>query len=65
MNKNHSDLRNFRSGAWDLRRIERRKDQMTIEFPDRRRNDRRNTGGDHEFSPAGNLLWVDQNDRDE
>ena len=66
MMNNHSDLRTFRRGAWDLRRIERRKEQMTIEFPDRRKDDRRTADKEEEsFSPAGMLMWVDQSELDE
>lgn len=65
MNK-QTDLRTFRRGAWDLRRLERRKEQMTIEFPDRRKNDRRTADKEEdEYSAAGMLMWVDNSELDE
>lgn len=64
MNK-HSDLRSFRRGAWDLRRIERRKEQVTIEFPDRRKDDRRTSDKEEDYSAAGMLMWVDNSELDE
>lgn len=59
-----SDLRKFRGGNWDLRKLDRRKEQMTIEFPDRRKQDRRNAGQEEDFSGAG-LQWVDPSSLDE
>ncbi|MEO7427245.1 MAG: hypothetical protein ABI036_18800 [Fibrobacteria bacterium] len=37
----HTDLRNFKGGSWDLRKSDRRKWLQSIGFPDRRTNDRR------------------------
>lgn len=65
MMNRQTDLRSFRGGAWDLRRIERRKEQQTIEFPDRRKNDRRLSDKEQDFAAAGKLLWVDPSDLDE
>lgn len=61
MNK-QSDLRSFRGGAWDLRKVDRRKEQLTIEFPDRRKNDRRNVDQAEDFTAAGMLQWVEPSD---
>lgn len=36
-----SASRRFSGGSWDLRKDERRKAQEPIEFPDRRKNERR------------------------
>jgi len=54
-----TDSRTFRGGSWDLRRIDRRKEQLTIEFPDRRKNDRRMADKPEDFSVGGLLEWVD------
>jgi hypothetical protein len=60
-----TDARKFRGGAWDLRRIDRRRDQVTIAFPDRRKHDRRMADQGEDFSGDGMLQWVDPSDRDE
>ncbi len=33
--------RNFKGGSWDMRKVDRRREQLTIAFPDRRMSDRR------------------------
>jgi hypothetical protein len=65
MMNNHTDLRRFRGGAWDLRKVERRKEQAPLAFPDRRNNDRRNTGKAEDLASVGGLLWVDPSQLDE
>lgn len=64
MMDNHPDLRNFRAGNWDLRRTDRRKEQLTIEFQDRRKLDRRLADQDS-VSADGDLLWVDSSEWDD
>lgn len=59
------DNRNFRGGAWDLRKIDRRRNQLAYAFPDRRKKDRRMTDQAEDFSVDGMLQWVDPSDRDE
>lgn len=54
-----TDTRIFRRGAWDLRRLDRRKEQLTIEFPERRKNDRRMADLAENVSGGGMLQWVD------
>jgi hypothetical protein len=54
-------FRNFKAGSWDLRKRERRQRQDMIEFPDRRRSERR--GADLEFDRE--LTWVDKPGSDE
>jgi hypothetical protein len=64
MTDNHPDLRDFRGGNWDLRKTDRRKEQLTIEFPDRRKLDRRLA--DQDAGPADDgLLWVDASGLDD
>ena len=41
MFREHSSLRNFKGGSWDLRKDDRRKAHSSIAFPDRRAGDRR------------------------
>ncbi len=36
--------RQFSGGSWDLRKDERRKSQASIDFPDRRKGERRTFG---------------------
>jgi hypothetical protein len=36
--------RQFSGGSWDLRKTERRKSQASIDFPDRRKGERRTFG---------------------
>ena len=60
-----SDIRNFRGGSWDLRKLDRRKHQLALEFPDRRKHDRRLADQGEDFSGDGQLQWVDPSDRDE
>ena len=59
MMNQQTDTRSFRGGAWDLRKLERRKEQLTIEFPERRKNDRRMVGSAEHGSVGGILEWVD------
>lgn len=59
MMNQQSDTRKFRGGAWDLRRLDRRKEQLTIEFPERRKNDRRMAGQSEVGSGGDTLEWVD------
>jgi len=54
-------LRNFKAGSWDLRKRERRQSQVTIEFPDRRSNERR--AADVKFDQ--DLTWVSKPGLDE
>jgi hypothetical protein len=66
MNRFTNDLRSFRGGAWDLRKVERRQEQMTITFPDRRKAERRAVTPDApDFTAAESVLWVEPADRDE
>ena len=65
MTNQPSDIRKFRGGSWDLRKIERRRNQVAYEFPDRRKNDRRLADQGDDFSAEGMLQWVDPSDRDE
>lgn len=65
MMNQQTDNRSFRGGSWDLRKLDRRKDQLTIEFPDRRKNDRRLADQAEEFSGDGLLQWVDPTGRNE
>jgi hypothetical protein len=50
-------LRNFKGGSWDLRKEDRRRIQLEISFPDRRRNDRR-SNAPAPASEDGDLTWV-------
>lgn len=45
----HKPRRTFRSGAWDLRRDDRRKVQAPISFSDRRSGERRSFYNDTEL----------------
>lgn len=64
MTNHHPDLRSFRGGNWDLRKVERRKEQLTIEFPDRRKLDRRHAD-QGSASADDSLLWVDSSGLDD
>lgn len=50
-------LRNFKGGSWDLRKEDRRRMQLEISFPDRRRSNRRSTSPGP-VSEDGELTWV-------
>ena len=52
-------LRLFKNGAWDLRKVERRKQSQAITFPDRRRNDERRASLREENQSMGPVSWVD------
>jgi hypothetical protein len=65
MMNQQTDSRIFRGGAWDLRRIDRRKEQVAIAFPDRRKTDRRMADKPEDFSAGGMLKWVDPSEMDE
>lgn len=61
----NTELRKFRGGSWDLRRIERRREQLIIGFPDRRKNERRLADQGDDLTSAGMLLWIDPSKVDE
>jgi hypothetical protein len=66
MFRDQSSLRNFKGGSWDLRKDDRRKAQSTIQFPDRRANDRRLNGqADDAFPGVDSLQWVIKSALDE
>ncbi|GEM_PF-3498205 len=66
MFREQSSSRNFKGGSWDLRKIDRRKLQATIEFPDRRANDRRaGSQGDDQALGMDGLQWVTKSALDE
>jgi hypothetical protein len=66
MNRFADDIRSFRGGAWDLRKVERRQEQVTISFPDRRKADRRAASqGEPDFTAGDSVLWIEPADRDE
>jgi hypothetical protein len=50
-------LRSFKGGSWDLRKEDRRRMQLDISFPDRRRSDRR-SGSPAPVQEDGELTWV-------
>jgi hypothetical protein len=61
MLKNQSDLRNFKGGAWDLRKDDRRKEQRPLSFPDRRQTPRRITElVSSQSDLIGLVSWVDK-----
>jgi hypothetical protein len=51
------DLRTFKGGSWDLRKNERRQNQIAIAFPDRRRAERREERG---MDTGSELTWASQ-----
>lgn len=58
--------RNFKGGSWDLRKIERRCEQRSIEFPDRRVRSRRMMDKVTEGAfTTEKLQWVTKSDLDE
>ena len=60
MFKEHSSLRNFKGGSWDLRKDNRRKAQSSITFPDRRSVERRGvvSQADERAIFEDSLTWV-------
>jgi hypothetical protein len=59
-------VRNFKGGSWDLRKNERRTEQHSIGFPDRRVRGRRMVDKATEGSFASDkLLWVTKSELDE
>jgi hypothetical protein len=54
-------LRTFKAGSWDLRKRDRRQSQIVIEFPDRRRDERRQADRDSDRE----LTWVNRPGLDE
>ncbi|MDB5105793.1 MAG: hypothetical protein JWP91_3482 [Fibrobacteres bacterium] len=66
MLREQMSLRNFKGGSWDLRKVDRRKEQAAIGFPDRRANDRRaNSLADDQATGAEMLHWVTKSALDE
>jgi hypothetical protein len=61
------NTRSFKAGAWDLRKDERRKEEVEIAFPERRKSKRRNAPQEnpHSTSSVGLLNWVNRFDVDE
>jgi hypothetical protein len=60
------NIRSFKGGSWDLRKDERRKEEKSIAFPDRRKESRRTTLQEIDRSASVGLLnWVDRIDLDE
>ena len=57
-------MRSFKGGSWDLRKDDRRRDQQTIGFPDRRQNNRRATSEEEALEAGGDLTWVSKTTRD-
>jgi hypothetical protein len=67
MFKDHSSLRNFKGGSWDLRKDNRRKSQSSIPFPDRRSVERRDVvlqAGERAML-LDSLKWVSKSALDE
>lgn len=58
-------MRSFKGGSWDLRKDDRRRDQQTIGFPDRRQNNRRATSEEEALEAGGDLTWVSNTTRDD
>ena len=50
--------RSFQGGSWDLRKQERRQAQVLIQFPDRRRNERREAKALAEEDSHPDLTWM-------
>lgn len=66
MDRFTENLRSFRGGSWDLRKVERRREQVTISFPDRRRADRRAAAPNQpDFTAGESVLWIEPADGDE
>jgi hypothetical protein len=67
MFKEHTTLRNFKGGSWDLRKDDRRKAQLSIAFPDRRAEDRRGLvpQSDDRAMNVDSLRWVSKSALDE
>jgi hypothetical protein len=67
MFKEHSSLRNFKGGSWDLRKDDRRKAQSSIAFPDRRAVERRDvvSQADDRAMNVDSLTWVSKSALDE
>jgi hypothetical protein len=66
MTKDILNTRSFKGGAWDLRKDDRRKEQATIAFPERRKNSRRSSLEEvGSTSSIGLLNWVSRLDVDE
>ncbi|HLP42795.1 MAG TPA: hypothetical protein VK465_14895 [Fibrobacteria bacterium] len=64
--QNPFGLRSFKGGAWDLRKVDRRKEQLYVRFPDRRVENRRLVGAqDTERATSSNLVWLSLSGRDE
>lgn len=64
--QNLHGLRSFKGGAWDLRKVDRRKEQVAVRFPDRRVENRRLVGDqDTEHATPSNLVWLSLSGRDE
>ncbi len=66
MFKDEASERNFKKGSWDLRRDERRLQEVVITFPDRRKLSRRLTI-DQSSQPliVENLDWIDKSELNE
>jgi hypothetical protein len=56
----NTNARRFSGGSWDLRKDERRKNQETIPFPDRRSGDRRSFGFP-DFEMGGSIQFSNSN----
>ncbi len=67
MFKEHSSLRNFKGGSWDLRKNDRRKAQSSIGFPDRRARERRDvvSPADDRAMNVDSLTWLSKSALDE
>ncbi len=65
MLREQSSLRNFKGGSWDLRKDDRRKELLEIEFPDRRANSRRANEKTANVFTVDALHWVTKSDLDE
>lgn len=64
--QNPYGLRSFKGGAWDLRKVDRRKEQIAFRFPDRRVANRRMEGPQvMERTTPSNLVWLSPSGRDE
>lgn len=60
------ETRKFKGGAWDLRKDERRQQQLSLDFPDRRQKERRLTTlqQQHHERLIGAVSWVDKSGLD-
>ncbi|MDB5050244.1 MAG: hypothetical protein JWO30_3315 [Fibrobacteres bacterium] len=65
MLREQMSLRSFKGGSWDLRKDDRRKQEQTIGFPDRRANDRRNITQADDTASVDMLQWVNKSSLDE